>query len=187
MKKEGAEMKKSKVNFIVKVGVFSAIAFVLQVIGSLMGIKVAGFLEVEFSDLPAVIISFSMGPVAGVCVELVKNLLHCTMSSTGFVGEFANFVVNGLFVFVCGLIYSKNKTKKGAAFSLAAATVVLSAASVFVNLFVMLPLYMPAVSFADKLNLALFTIAPFNFVRGAVLSVITMLIYKKISRVIKNL
>ena len=179
-------MKNSRTDFVVKVGVFSAIAFVLQVIGSLMSIKVSGFLEVEVSDLPAIIIAFAMGPWAGVCVELVKNLLHCTMSSTGFVGELANFAVNGVFVLVCGFMYNKNKTKKGAVIALCAATVVMALASIFTNLFIMLPLYMANVSFADKLNLTLSVIVPFNLCRGAALSLITMLIYKKISVMLKR-
>ena len=104
-------MEKKRIDFIAKVGVFSAIAFVLQVIGSMMSIKVAGFLEVEISDLPAMIISLAIGPFAGVMVELIKNILHMTMTSTGFVGEFANFVVNGVFVFVLGALYRKRKTK----------------------------------------------------------------------------
>ena len=113
-------------------------------------------------------------------------MLHCTMTSTGFVGELANFAVNGVFVFVCGMIYQRNKTKKGAVISLAAATVVMAGASIFTNLFIMLPLYLPAVSFQDKLNLTLSTIVPFNLARGAALSVITMLIYKKISKLLKR-
>ena len=184
--KEVVKMKKSRTDFIVKVGVFSAIAFVLQVIGSLMSIKVAGFLEVEISDLPAVIIAFAMGPWAGVCVEFVKNLLHCTMSSTGFVGEFANFAVNGVFVFVCGMLYKRDKTKKGAVISLCIATVVMALASIFTNLFIMLPLYLSAWSFNDKLDLTLSVIVPFNLCRGAALSVITMIVYKKISKLLKR-
>ncbi len=179
-------MNKGRTDFVVKVGAFSAIAFVLQVIGSLMGLKVAGFLEIEFSDLPAIIISFALGPVAGVCVELVKNLLHCTMSSTGFVGELANFAVNGTFVLVCGTIYRMNKTKKGAVISLLVATAVMSATSILTNLYIMLPLYMRDVAFSAKLNLTLYTIVPFNFIRGIVLSVITILIYKRISKLIKR-
>ncbi len=179
-------MKNSRTNFIVKVGVFSAIAFVLQVIGSLMSIKVAGFLEVEVSDLPAIIIAFAVGPWAGVCVELIKNLLHCTISSTGFVGELANFAVNGVLVFACGMLYKRNKTKKGAVIALCAATLLMSGASILTNLFIMLPLYMPAVSFENKLNLTLSVIVPFNLCRGAALSVITMVIYKKISTFIKR-
>ena len=179
-------MRRSRTDFIVKVGVFSAIAFVLQVIGSLMGIKVAGFLEVEVSDLPAIIISFAVGPWAGVCVELIKNLLHCMISSTGFVGEAANFAVNGVFVLVCGMIYKRNRTKNGAVIALAAATVVMSAAGILTNLYIMLPLYMPAWSFAEKISFIMSVMVPFNLCRGAVLSVITMLIYKKISTFLKR-
>lgn len=178
-------MEKKRIDFIVKVGVFSAIAFVLQVIGSMMSIKVAGFLEVEISDLPAMIISLAIGPLAGVSVELIKNLLHATMTSTGFVGEFANFVVNGVFVFVLGALYRKNKTKKGAMISLALATISLVIIGVFVNMFIMLPLYMPDSDIYQRLNLALYTIAPFNFVRGTALSLITIFIYKRISGILK--
>lgn len=178
-------MEKKRIDFIVKVGVFSAIAFVLQVIGSMMSIKVAGFLEVEISDLPAMIISFAMGPLAGVMVELIKNLLHTTMTSTGFVGEFANFAINGTFVFVLGALYRRKRTKKGAIISLAIATVALVIIGVFINVFIMLPLYMPNADFIGRLNLALYTIAPFNFARGAVLSLITIFIYKRISGILK--
>ena len=178
-------MRKNRIDFIVKVGAFAAIAFVLQVIGSMMSIKVAGFLEVEISDLPAMIIAFAMGPVAGVMVELIKNILHLTISSTGFVGELANFVINGIFVFVCGALYKYNKTKKGAIIALSVATILLSLSSVLVNCFIMLPLYMPEAGFVARLELAMYTIAPFNLIRGAVLSVITIIIYKRISGLLK--
>ncbi len=178
-------MEKKRIDFIVKVGVFSAIAFVLQVIGSMMSIKVAGFLEVEISDLPAMIISLAIGPLAGVGVEFIKNLLHSFMTSTGFVGELANFVINGVFVFVLGALYRKNKTKKGAIISLAVATLALAVIGVFVNMFIMLPLYMPNADVYQRLNLALYTIAPFNLVRGTALSLITIFIYKRISGILK--
>lgn len=178
-------MYKNKIHYITRVGAFAAIAFVLQVIGSMTQIKVAGFLEVEFSDLPAMIIAFALGPWAGVLVELIKNVLHSAMTSTGFVGEFANFAVNGIFVFVCGSVYRRKKTKKNAAFSLVCATVALAAAGVAVNTYVMLPLYMPSADFSERLRLALLTIAPFNLCRGAVLSAIVMPVYKRISELIK--
>lgn len=179
-------MRRNRTDFTVKVGVFSAVAFVLQVLGSLMQIKVAGFLEVEISDLPAIIVSLALGPWAGVAVEFLKNLLHCTMTSTGFVGEAANFAVNGIFVFVCGAVYEKNKTKKTAVISLCAATLIMSAMSMATNLFVMLPLYMPAVTHADRLKLTMAVIVPFNIARGICLSVLTMPIYKRISRFLKK-
>jgi riboflavin transporter FmnP len=67
--------KASNTKKIVMVGTFSAIAFVLQMVGSMMGLKVGGFLEIEFSDLPALIVTFAYGPVAGILVELLKNFL----------------------------------------------------------------------------------------------------------------
>ena len=100
-------MKSIKVKKMVMVAVFSAISFALQMIAPFP--KVGGFLEIEFSDLPALIRAFAYGPVAGLLTELIKNLLHLTVSTTGFVGELANFVVNGIFVMVAGLIYMKHK------------------------------------------------------------------------------
>ena len=179
-------MVKSKNNLVVKVGVFSAIAFVLQVLGSAFPIKVGGFLEIEFSDIPAIILTFAMGPLAGVLVEFFKNALHAFMSTTGFVGEFANFVINGSYVLICGLVYRKMRTKKGAVIALSLGTLALVVAGFFVNLYVMLPLYMPNNPLDEKLMLVLGTILPFNFVKGIVQGIITIAIYKKISYLLKN-
>lgn len=175
-------MERKRIEFITKVGIFSAIAFILQLC---VFYRVENFLDVEISDLPALILSLALGPWAGVTVELIKNILHCTLTGTGFVGEFANFVVNGIFVFVCGAIYKKNRTKKGAIIALSVSTVALVISAFFVNLFIMLPLYMGDAPFSARLNIDLFTIAPFNLARGTVLSLITILIYKKISRFLK--
>lgn len=172
-------MKNSKV---VKIGVFSAFAFVLQMV---VFFKVGGFLDIEFSDIPAIIISFAEGPIAGVLTELIKNLIHLLITRTGGIGELANFVINGAFVFTLGMIYKQNKTKKNAVIALLTATVVLAIFAFFVNLYIMLPLYMKDAAFADKLKLTLGTITPFNIVKGIVLSAVTMLIYKRISRLIK--
>ena len=178
-------MKMNKTKLVVVVGIFSAIAFLLQVIGSLMGLKVSGFLEIEISDLPALIIALAYGPLAGVLVEFVKNILHCFMTSTGFVGEFSNFVVNGTMCFVAGLIYKNHRTFKGALWALLGGTLVMSFVGIFSNLFIMLPLYMKSAPFDVKLNLVLGTILPFNLVKGAAISVITIMVYKKISKLIK--
>ena len=179
-------MRRDSINFVVKVGMFSAIAFVLQLIGSILSIKVAGFLEVEISDLPAIILSLAMGPWAGVLVEFIKNLLHTAMTTTGFVGEFANFIINGTAVFVCGLIYRRNRSKKGAVLSLVVMILTLVIVGLLANIYIMLPLYMKDADITARINLAVSIIAPFNFCRGLTLSVITMLIYKKISRLIKK-
>lgn len=174
-------MKRISTKKIVMTGVFAAIAFALQMITPLP--KVGGFLEIEFSDLPALILAFAYGPVSGVLVELFKNLLHCTVTSTGFVGELANFVTSGVFVAVAGLIYMKHKTFRMAIVSLVAATVALAVAGIFVNMYIMLPLFKIPTSM--RLPLTMGTIFPFNIAKGAVISLITMLIYKRISPIIK--
>ena len=176
---------KFNTKFVVTIGIFSGIAFLLQVLGSIMGLKVGGFLEIEFSDVPPLILSLAYGPLAGVFAEFIKNLLHCAMTSTGFVGEFANFVINSVMCLVAGSIYHYKKTFKVALASLFLGTVFLCITGIFVNLYIMLPLYMPNADYSSKLALVMTTILPFNFVKGIVISFITVLIYKKVSRVIK--
>ena len=180
-------MNTKKTKMYVSIGVFSAIAFVLQVIGSLMNLTVPGTpLEIELSDLPALIMALAFGPFAGVFTEFVKNLLHCTITSTGFVGELANFAVNGIFCAVAGSIYRFHKTRKGAVVSLILASVSMAIASIFTNLFIMFPLFLPAaIPFAARLDMVLYIYVPFNLVRGLALSLVTFFIYKKISPIIK--
>ncbi len=187
MKRELGENKKALrgTRFTVVVGIFAAISFVLQLIGSLLGLKVGGFLEIEFSDLPPLILSFAYGPLVGIVVEFIKNLLHCAITSTGFVGEFANFVVNGILCLVAGIIYRRKKTFKNAVFALICAVVLMVLSGALINLYIMLPLYMPQTEIGTRMSMVFEMIVPFNIVRGAVLSVITVLLYKRISRVIK--
>lgn len=175
----------NKTKLSVTVGIFSGICYLLQVIGSFMGLKVE-FLEIEISDLPALIISLAYGPVPGIVCELIKNLLHCTMTSTGFVGELANFTVNGIMCLTAGLIYRRKKTIGGAVTALLAGTFAMAFAGIFTNLYIMLPLYLPPeTTFPEKLSLVLTVIFPFNIVKGLGISLITFPIYKKISKIIK--
>lgn len=177
-------MNRIRTKKLVMTGVFSAIAFALQMIAPFP--KVGNFLEIEISDLPALILAFAYGPVAGIVCELMKNILHGLMfTSTGYVGELANFVINGIFVGVAGLIYMRRKTFKMAVVSLIAATLAMAVAGIFVNLYIMLPLYMPNAPISETMPLVLGIILPFNLVKGAGISVITMLIYKRISPIIK--
>lgn len=179
-------MKTKTSNYIVKIGMLSAVAFLLQLLGTVMGLKVGGFLDVEISDLPALIGAFALGPLAGVLIELVKNILHCFVTTTGFVGEFSNFITNGILVLTAGIIYKQNKTRKGAVIGMAAAVIVMTAACVLTNLFIMLPLYMPTAPFDAKLGIVLSTITPFNLCKGTILSVITFFLYKRITPLLKS-
>ena len=75
--------------------------------------------------------------------ELIKNLLKCAFTTTGFVGELANFIINGIFVLTAGVIYSRKRTRRGAVLGLSAAVIAMTAAGIFTNLYILLPLYMP--------------------------------------------
>ena len=172
--------------FIVVIAINAALAFLLQFIGSVMGLKVAGFLEIEFSEIPPLIVTFALGPVAGAVCELIKNLLHLSVTSTGFVGEFANFVTNGIFVFTAGMIYKYNKTRKGALISMLIGVLVMTLVSILTNLFIMFPLYMADAPFNTMLSLAVTVTAPFNICRGIAVSLITFVLYKHVSPLLKK-
>ena len=106
---------KSKVNIrlLVGTGMLSGLAFVLQYLEFPIPIM-PFFIRFDFSDLPALIGAFAYGPLAGVIVEFIKNLLHCTVTQSFTVGELSNFILGAVFTGTAGLIYKKNKTKKGA-------------------------------------------------------------------------
>lgn len=172
--------------YLVVIAINSALAFLLQVIGTLMGINVGGFLTVEISELPPLIVTFACGPLAGVLCELIKNLLHLSITTTGAIGEFANFITNGIFVFAAGIIYKYNRTRKGALISMLIGVLVMTLASIATNLFIMFPLYMKDVPFSAMLNVALTVATPFNICRGVAVSLITFVIYKHVRPLLKG-
>lgn len=174
-------MRNKYTNFIVKVGMLSAVAIILQYLGTVIGLKVGGFLDVELSDYPAVIGALALGPTAGILIELIKNLVHISVSTTGMVGELANFLVNGVLVFVVGIIYKHLHSRRGALISLAAGTVIMCIAAMLSNLFITLPMFMPGAGFEAKISLIISVITPFNLARGAALSLLTFFTYKPLS------
>lgn len=190
-------MQDDKLNRLIKVSLLGTISFLL------MYIEVAvplfpEFLKIDISDLPALIGAFALGPIQGVVIELFKNILHGLFGTkTAFVGELANFLVGGIMVFVAGYIYKKNKTKKVALFGLLASTVVMSVSAGILNLYVFLPLYQKVlglpisefVKWGHRVNSHInsvngfiyWAIIPFNLIKGVIVSIITMGIYKKVS------
>lgn len=156
---------------------------------------VPSFLKFDFSDLPALIASFGFGPVAGVVVALVKNVIHLPMTTTGGAGELANFLLCACFVFPAGLVYRLVKGKKGALIGSLAGAVLMAAVSLPVNYYITYPVYtafMPMEAILGlyrALNPAATTLwrallmfnLPFNFVKGLINVGITFIVYKKIS------
>ena len=183
----------------------SAVAFVLMYIEISVPIM-PSFIKFDFSDLPALIGAFALGPVYGVIICLVKNLLHLAFSQSMFVGELSNFILGSIYVFVAGLIYKKNKTKKTAIIGTVIGAVAMGLFSILSNYFVVYPVYynmMPQATIIamydaiayDVLHLGHVTSimqcllafnVPFTIVKGLIDALICVLIYKPLSPILKG-
>ena len=180
----------------------AAILMFLEIRPSLILLPFPDFLAFDFSEIPVLIGTFALGPVWGVVIELLKNLLHLPATGTMGVGELSNFITGSIFVLTAGLIYRKLRTKKGAALSMVIATLVLSAMSVPVNALINLPFYESAMGFTidkvigmsaavnplvkDKTSLLLAVFVPFNLLKGTAVGLVTFFVYKPISKLINK-
>lgn len=185
---------------VVLMGMFGALAAVLMLFEVPLPFVAPSFYGLDFAEVPMLVGTFALGPAAGVVMQVVKILIKLVLkpTSTGFVGELANFTVGCALVLPAGLIYRLHKTKKGAMIGMVTGTVVMTVVGVVINALVMLPFYSnfmpletiiaagaaihPAVG--NVWTFALFCVGPFNIIKGVVVSLITALIYKRISVVI---
>lgn len=188
-----------KLRNLVKVGILSAMSFILMFIQFPIPIA-PPFMKVDLADVPALIGGFSMGPIYGVLVQLIKNLLNLTKTSTGGVGEISNFIVGGLFVFISASIYQRKKTKRTATIALIAGMLIMTLTATISNAFVIFPLYGKImgigmdtfVQMTQKVNglvnsyftLMIFAIVPFNLVKAIIEIFVTKLLYKRVSRIL---
>lgn len=174
-----------------------AILAAMAVVLFYVEIPVVAFYKLDLSALPAIIGGFAMGPVQGIAVVVVKNLIRMLRSDSMFVGQLADVLMVGSFVLVSSLLYRRNKTLKGALVSLVSGTATMIVASVLVNYFILIPAYQVLMglplevivgmgnavwSYIDNtVKLVIFITAPFNLLKGVVLSVVTCLLYKRVS------
>lgn len=191
--------KKMNVRTITMTGLFGALSAVLMMFSFNVPLM-PSFIKMDFSELPALIAAFAMGPLSGAMVCLVKNLINVMFSTTGGVGEFSNFVLGCAFVIPAGVIYKKNKNKRSALIGSLAGAVFMAVFSVFSNYFVVYPVYsmfMPMDAIVgmyqkiypgiDNLLQALIIFnMPFTFIKGLFSILITFVIYKHISPIIKG-
>lgn len=190
----------SKVRFITVTAMLSAISFVLMYFEFPIPIMPA-FIKFDFSDLPALIGTFAYGPVCGVIVCLIKNLLHLMDSNSMLVGELSNFILGAAFVIPAGLIYKFRKTKKSALIGGITGAVFMGIFCVFSNYFIVYPVYyqvaMPQEAILGMYqailpsmksilqSLIVFNL-PFTIVKGLISVAITMLVYKPLSPILKG-
>ena len=193
--------KRVNVRNMTVTAMLSAIAFVLMFLDTAVPLM-PNFIKLDLSELPALIASFALGPVYGVVVCLIKNLLHLFMTQTGGVGELSNFILGVAFVLPAGLIYYRKKTKKRAIIGAFVGALLMAAVSFPSNLFIVYPVYynfMPkeaiiaayqALAPFAKLDsiakcLLMFNV-PFTFVKGLLSAVITIFIYQPLRPLIKG-
>lgn len=187
------------VRILTMTAVLSAISFVLAFFEFPVPLS-PSFARMDLSDLPALIGAFAYGPMSGILIELVKNALQLLTSSTGGIGELANFIIGSSFVVTAGLIYKSHKTKKTAMIACLIASVTMGIVASIVNYFILLPVFeafMPLdqliASFGEfipfiktKLDIVLFNAFPFNVLKGIGISIVTMLLYKRLSPILKG-
>ncbi len=188
-KKEDIKMKNvsKSTNLIIKIGLLGAIALILAFFQFPI-LPAFPFLKMDPSDIPALIGAFAFGPLVGGIIEALKNVLVFIFnnSGTGGVGEFANFMVGCFYVCTAGFIYSRNRTRKSAILSLIAATIFMSVAGVLANYFIFVPMYYGDKPMSFIIHYLVYAIVPFNLIKGVIISVVTMLIYKRVSVLIHS-
>ena len=193
------ETKKISTRVMVGAGMLAAVACVLQYLEFPIPLM-PPFIKFDFSDLPALIGAFAYGPVTGILIELIKNLIHCAVSQSATVGELSNFILGASFALTAGLIYKHKKSKKNALIGGLAGALVMGLVSVPSNYFVVYPFYynfmpeetvlaayqaiLPGMKSIIQ-SLLVFNL-PFTIVKGLICVVITMFIYKPLSRILKG-
>ena len=191
----------SRVRKIAVVGMLTALAEILMMLDFSLPMLIPFFVKMDFSELPALVASFVISPLAGVAVCLMKNVIHLFFTSTGGIGELCNFLLGAMMVFPAGLIYKHIKNRKGAVIACLVGCVIMAVMSAPINYYISYPVYLKFMGLEDiiseyqKLNPAVSNLwdaliwfnAPFTFVKGLLVSIITFVIYKPLSNALKKI
>ena len=185
-----------------KVAMLSVIGFVLMYFQLPLTFVAPPFMKLDISDLPVLMGAFTMGPVYGIIIAGLKNLMHIIFKGTmtAGVGELSNFIISSTFAVVSSYIYRKHRTYKGAVLSMTVGVVAMTILAMISNYFVVFPLYgkvMPmdaiiamgsAITPRIKglFTMMIYSVLPFNLIKGFTTSAVMMLVYKKISPLFKN-
>lgn len=185
-----------------KVAMLSVIGFVLMYFQLPLTFVAPPFMKLDISDLPVLMGAFTMGPVYGIIIAGLKNLMHIIFKGTmtAGVGELSNFIISSTFALVSSYIYRKHRTYKGAVLSMTVGVVAMTILAMASNYFVVFPLYgkvmpMDAIiamgsaitpKITGLFTMMIYSVLPFNLIKGFTTSAVMMLVYKKISPLFKN-
>ncbi|MBY0222676.1 ECF transporter S component [Mammaliicoccus sciuri] len=182
-------MKNMKLRKLILIAVLGSISTVLMQFNFPLP-ALPGFLKFDFSEVPAVVAIMTMGPVAGIGVELLKNIMYWFLSGspTGVpVGEIANFATGVMFIMPIYWIYMKYRSTKGLAAGLIAGTTAMAIGMSVLNYFVFFPMYtyflgMPAVTGDALYKMVILGILPFNLIKGVILLAISLMLYRSMEK-----
>lgn len=185
-----------------KISVLGVISFILMYFKFPVVWLAPPFLKMDVSDLPSLLGAFAMGPVAGVLVQLLKNILNLVFegTTTAGVGEVVNFISGSVFTFIAGLVYFRKKNFKNAILGMIIGIAVMTAVMAFANYYLIFPLYaklfgMPIEKLVamgtvvtdkvvDLKTMMVYTVVPFNILKGILTASITILVYKRLSPIL---
>lgn len=175
-------MNNSSTNKLVKISLLSAVALILRYIEFPI-LPMFAWLQMDLSDVPALLGGFGFGPVVGVAIELIKNVLIVFIRGTGsgFVGELANFAIGSSLIVPAALFYKRNKSKKSAIIGMIIGGIFMEIFAIIFNLYVLLPAYGMHMNLDQQIQYVTLGLLPFNAIKALIVSVITYAIYKKVS------
>jgi Predicted membrane protein len=169
-------------NKMVKISLLSAIAVILMYFDFPI-LPAFPYLKIDLSDVPALLGGFGFGPLAGILIELVKNIVILLIkgTSTGFVGEFANFIIGVSLILPASFIYSRSKSKKNAIIGMVIGAISIEVVGILANVYILLPLYNMPLSGAELMKYVTTGLLPFNGIKAVMVSVLTYVLYKRVS------
>lgn len=172
--------KKFKLIYIPIAGVLAAMSAILYVFPKIKWFPPFHFLEIDFADVPALIVSCLISPIVGGTVVLIRNSIHLLISSTGMVGELSNFIISGTYVIFAGVMFKVLKKQQYlslprlfAAMSLS--TIVQVVAAILCNKYIMIPMYGIQ---GDPAEYIMMAVVPFNLIKTLVSAIVFIIIYK---------
>ncbi|WP_297517992.1 ECF transporter S component [uncultured Clostridium sp.] len=174
-----------KLNIYIKIAILSAIAFILMMF-EFPVVPAFPWLKIDISDMPALMGAFAFGPVAGIVIELLKNIIFIMFrgTSTGGVGELANFLIGVSFIVPASLIYHKTKTRKSAIIGMIVGTISIIIVGILANVYILLPLFGMKMSSSQLMTYIFVGLVPINGLKAILNSGITLVLYKKLSTTI---
>lgn len=201
MSQKSKILERGSVKKLTKISILAAISTLLMLIEFPLWFA-PDFYKLDLSEIAVLMGGFALGPVAAIFIEAIKIILNFTINGTitGGVGEVANFIIGCSLVLPAAIIYKRNKSLKSAIIGLVIGVIAMAFVGSLANYYILLPVYakvfgVPLQMFIDmgsKLNnsivdlksFIIYAVVPFNLLKGIIVSILTIVLYKRISPIL---